>query len=474
MSSQTQIKQNGSTELLTPRWHPATLSQDQYRYVTSDKRINVVVAGRRSFKTEGAKRRLVLQAIQFSKFSDGRFFACAPTHQQAKDIFWEDLKSLTPTWVLRGQDRKRAISDGELTIDLANGARIKVAGLDRPARIEGKDWDGGVITEFGDCKADVFQFHIRPMMTRGGSIDIEGVPEGRNHYYDLAMDVKDSDGAKNPKLRQAAYHHWTTEDVLHLWLGHEAAQAELDEAMAFMDTSVFNQEYRAQFVSFEGKAYYAFGAHSVATGNHRVLYDPSLPLVLCFDFNREPGVCAYIQEQPRDRFPWATTNHRKPTVTCCIGEVYIKRNSNTRKVCDRIKADWADVHSGEVLLYGDPAGGARTSSAVDGSDWDIIKAELKPVFEHRLRDRVAKSAPSIRARINSVNTRLEAADRSVGLLVDAKACKYIVRDFEGVECDSQGNIVKVQGGPLTHISDAIGYYIHEKHPCGGSVFTVGH
>jgi len=96
------------------------------------------------------------------------------------------------------------------------------------------------------------------------------------------------------------------------------------------------------------------------------------------------------------------------------------------------------------------------------------------VFGDRLKDRVATSAPSIRSRLNSVNARLRAADDTIGLVIDGKACKYLIRDFDGVESDEQGNIVKVQGGPLTHTSDALGYYIHENHPLGGSVFNVSH
>lgn len=459
---------------LTPRWTPAVLSPAQHRFVSSRARINAVVAGRRSFKTEGAKRRLVLAALEFSSYSDGRFFACAPTQQQAKDIFWDDLKALLPDWALRGGDRRRAVSDSELTIDLVNGARIKVAGLDKPARIEGKDWDGGVITEFGDCKKGIFEAHIRPMMIRGGWIDIEGVPEGRNHWYDLAMAARASDGAKRPALRGAAYHHWTTEEVLHLWLGKEAAEAELAEARGHMDAMVYAQEYRAEFVNFEGRAYYGHtDANLAPEGGAR--YDPSLPLVLCFDFNREPGVCAYVQELPPSSLPWlARPQRRAPTVTTVVGEVFIKRGSNTRKVCERIIADWAGVHQGDVLLHGDPAGGAKTSQGVAGSDWDIILDTLRPIFGSKLRPRWARSAPLVRARLNSMNARLSAADGSVGLVLDPQKCPMTTRDLEGVASSAKEDIVKEKGSQLTHISDALGYYVHEVYPCGGRTTTVRH
>lgn len=456
--------------LLTPRWHRAVLSPPQLAYVNSRARINAVVAGRRSFKTEGAKRRLVRRAIEFTEYSDGRFFATAPTNQQAKDIFWEDLKALVPEWALLGGSRRASVSDSELTIDLANGARLKVAGMDKPQRIEGRDWDGGVITEFGNCKPNVFSEIVRPMMTRGGWVDVEGVPEGRNHYYEFVCDVRAD------RVSGAALHEWTTEETLHLWLGRERAEQELAAARRSMDALVYQQEYLARFVSFEGQAYYALdrglNVASAAGPPERgpALYDPDLPLVLCFDFNRNPGVCAYVQEHPAARYPWLPRVPESGEVTAVIGEVFIRRHSNTRKVCERILADWGERHRGEVYVYGDATGGAKKSAA-EGSDWEVIEAHLRPVFGHRYRDRVERSNPAERARVNSMNARLVAADGTVGMIVDSRAAPNVLRDLEGVEANDAGEIVKEQGSPLTHISDAIGYYVHSRFPIGGGHTT---
>ena len=462
---------------LPKRWHAARLNPQQYAYVTSKARMNVVVAGRRSFKTEGAKRRVVWAAITFNKYPDGQFFVSGPTHQQAKNIFWEDIKKLVPTWALKTGDNRSIREGNELSIELVNGAKIRCVGLDRPQRIEGGFWDGGVITEFGNTKPDLLSHNIRPMLTRGGWIDIEGVPEGRNHYYDLAQQVLESvkakEEGKTPELEDVAYHHWTTEETLHLWLGKDAADAELRAAKASMDALTYDQEYRARFVSFEGRAYYCYDEDIHSQGAVEGLrYHPDLPLILCFDFNRSPGVCAYIQEIPRERLPWLKNPAKTPTITACIGEIYIKRNSNTLKVCDRIKTDWQGVHNNVVYLYGDPAGGAKTSSAVKGSDWDLIEQSLKPVWGSRLKNRVAKSAPSIRARLNSVNARLKAADDSIGMVVQSTNAPNIAKDFEGVETNEAGELLKVAGDPLTHLSDAIGYYVHAKWPLGRSVLSV--
>lgn len=448
--------------VLTPRWHPARLSPMQLGYLRSDSRMNVVVAGRRSFKTEGAKRRLVRHALAFSRYPNGHFFATAPTWDQAKKVFWDDLKALVPRWALA--PIPHPVSDAALTIRLANGARIQVSGLDKPSRLEGVDWDGGVVTEYGNCRPNVLDETIRPMMTRGGWVDVEGAPEGRNHYYELVCEVQAQ------RRAGAAYHHWTTEEVLHLWLGEEAARAEIADAQASMDALLYQQEYLARFISLEGQAYYAFDEElNVSPAGHRVAYDGGKPLVLAFDFNRKPGVCGYLQEHEPARHPWvAKPTTRKPTLTAAIGEVFIARHSNTRKVCERILEDWADIHEDDVFLYGDATGGAKGSAKVEGSDWDIIRDMLKPVFGHRLKMRVPRENPPVRSRVNAVNTRLVAADGSVGMVIDGKDCPNMIRDLQGVAANDAGEIVKEKDSPLTHISDAVGYYIAEKFPCGSS------
>ena len=71
-------------------------------------------------------------------------------------------------------------------IPLKNGAQIWVVGLDRPERIEGTPWDGGVLDEYGNMRANAWPEHIRPALSdRGGWCDFTGVPEGRNPMAEL-------------------------------------------------------------------------------------------------------------------------------------------------------------------------------------------------------------------------------------------------------------------------------------------------
>ena len=195
--------------------------------------------------------------------------------------------------------------------------------------------------------------------------------------------------------------------------------------------------------------------------NIRNKYNPKRPLVICFDFNVAPGVAVICQELGADVF-------RVPlgkTVSCALEEIYIPRNSNTPRICRKIIQDWSE-HKGDVICYGDSTGGSKGTAKVRGSDWDIIKQELMPVFGNRLHFNVPSVNPKERQRVNAVNSRFRSATNEIKLVIDEKHCPKLIQDFEGVRVieGSAGEIDKKSDPKLTHLSDAVGYYIHFEYP----------
>jgi hypothetical protein len=118
------------------------------------------------------------------------------------------------------------------------------------------------------------------------------------------------------------------------------------------------------------------------------------------------------------------------------------------------------------LCYGDATGGSGGTAKVDGSDWSLIKQYLRPVFGDKLRFRVDQSNPLERVRVNAVNSRCKSADGQVRLLVSKSGCPNLIKDFEGVRVieGSAGDIDKDADPKLTHLTDAIGYYIEKCFP----------
>ena len=439
--------------VLSNRWEPLRPHDVQRALYNSPHRFTVNPAGRRSGKTELAKRKLVARALVGTKYRRPRFFAGAPTRDQAKRIYWDDLKALVPAALVKGRP-----SETQLEISLVNGATIAVIGLDKPERIEGSPWDGGLLDEYANMKRETWQEHVRPSLSdRGGWCVFLGVPEGRNHYYDLYRRAVAEQADRGKDSEWGAY-SWSSADIL--------PEEEIAAAQRDLDPLVFEQEYEASFVNFSGRAYHPFAEGKHCASRLAELYDPDADLILCFDFNVEPGVACVAQEV-------ALPNGMRGTAV--IGEVWIPQASNTPAVAARLARDWGD-HRGTVICHGDAAGGARGSAQTEGSDWELVEQTLAPVFPGRLSLRHPRANPSQRARINAMNSRLLAGDGSVRLMVDPAAAEHVVRDLEGVRLleGGAGELNKKSDPDLSHISDALGYYVAEVFPVNaGNRVTIG-
>lgn len=432
-------------QVLTPRWTPLRPHPVQIQLVTSPTRFKVVPAGRRSGKTERAKRKLVRLCLGETERPDARYFAAAPTRDQAKRIYWSDLKALTPRQFLAEPPR-----ESDLCLRFITGAEIWVVGMDKPERIEGSPWDGGILDEFANMKPKAWSENVRPALSdRKGWCWFIGVPEGRNHYFDLYQRaLEDGSG-------EWAAFTWPSSDIL--------PPEEIERAKADLDELTYDQEYNASFLNFQGRAYYSF--HRQEHCSVDLKYDPGRALIFCFDFNVSPGVAAVCQEVPQYSGEPNTYENPARGGTAVIGEVHIPRNSNTPAVCRKLVMDWKH-HRGEVHCYGDATGGASGTAKVLGSDWDLIRSELRSAFADRLKVYVPSANPSERHRVNSVNTRLKAGNGVVRLRVNPKTAPFVVKDFEGVRVleGGSGEIDKEADKALTHISDAIGYYVVYRFP----------
>ena len=428
-------------------WYDLMHHKEQSRLWKSKSRFDVVPAGRRSGKTEiVGKRRLITRALIGSPFPNPRYFAAAPTRDQAKRIYWSDLKKMVPKGIVTG------IAESRLIISLVHGVEIHVLGMDKPERIEGSPWDGGVLDEYANMKKETWYEHVRPALSdRHGWCDFIGVPEGRNHYYDLYKDAIERFHRAIRKGKQPEWNAfwWKSADILD--------KHEIEAAMEDLDELTYKQEYEASFVNFAGQAYYNF-REKLHTAS--LEYNPKADLDLCFDFNVSPGTATVVQEQ------WLPTSETEESWgDGIIGEVYIPRNSNTIRVCDKLIKDFGK-HDGKIFCYGDYTGGARGTSAVLGSDWQLIKQKL---WGHFGTDRVffrVKPNPRERDRINSVNSRLQTMTGDVHMMVDPSRAPKTIKDFEGTTLleGGSGEIDKKADPNLTHLTDGLGYRVWSLHP----------
>ena len=192
--------------VLTRRWTRLRYHPEQWRLWNTTSRFVVCEAGRRSGKTEIAKRKGVKLAMNAPvELDDYRVIFCAPTRDQAKAIYWDDIKALTPPPMVE------RILETELSIRLRNGARIEVVGMDKPARVEGRPIDAAFVDEYADMKPGVWERHLRPALDtdgRPGVAWIYGVPRPSPDFkrrYDQALDPEEQDWD---------YFTWTSAEIL--------------------------------------------------------------------------------------------------------------------------------------------------------------------------------------------------------------------------------------------------------------------
>jgi len=165
-----------------------------YRFV-------VVVAHRRWGKTECAIASLILAAATHPG-DDGSFGYIAPFLKQSKAIAWRKLKKYVgkmfgSNWRLAGITK----NEQELWIELSNGARIQLYGADNADSMRGLFFDGVVIDEIADMKADVWNGVIRPALAdRLGWALMIGTPKGLNELYKFYQR-----GLKDPNWKSLMY-----------------------------------------------------------------------------------------------------------------------------------------------------------------------------------------------------------------------------------------------------------------------------
>jgi hypothetical protein len=378
----------------TPRWVELRPHAEQIRLWNDQTRFKVVPAGRRSGKTELAKRRLIEHLFRKTVHGrPGRYFAAAPTRDQAKRIFWDDLKALLPRkWT-------RLVSESDLRLVTTGGAQLWVQGLDVPERIEGSPWDGCVIDELANCRPGVWDAHIRPALAdRRGWAWLIGVPDmnspGQAEYEQLARVAQ---SGVDPEW---AYFSWPSADIL--------PPEELESARRRLDPRIFEQEYLGKFVIARGKAFADFDpkVHVLAAP-----YDPALPICWSLDFNIDP-MCSGVIQQWRGEVRVIDELTLPDTSTQVACEIFLERARGA-------KWDLANL-----TIYGDASGSARDSTS-GVSDWYIVANALKslsPSF------RVPRSNPAIKDSINALRARLRSADGSIGLRIDPR-CRRLIQDL---------------------------------------------
>jgi len=416
----------------TFNWTPA-----QLRVLTSRARFIGLPCGRGSGKTEIALRRLVIALAQKRPWNNPLYFYAAPTNPQAIRIAWDRIGALMPHhWV-------RKIQRSEQFIETIFGSRLYILGMDVPARIEGPQWDFGVVDESCDQQPGAFDKSIRPALShRNGSCWRLGVPK---RYGIGASEFRKwcEEGAEG-RFDDRETIAWPSSDVL--------PAEEVESARRTLDPRDFDEQFNANWITAGGGMFWAFDeTENVRPG----IYDPSATLLIGCDFNVDPMCWVFGQKTPA-----GAIIHDELTIA----------NANTQLALDRTWSRYAK-HKGRFEFYCDASGGSRKTAAQSTASGEIMTDLYAILNDRRFKespggrtlmfptmreDGKFHGNPPFRTRIAECNAMFLNAAGERRLFV-APGCTTLINDLRMRSDDSTDP-------DIGHASDALGYIVHRLWP----------
>lgn len=413
---------------LPPKWtqlryHP--LQTKLWR--TTAKRV-AVLAGRGSGKTEIARRYVVRMLPVKKPWTDPMYFYALPTREQAKRIAWPALKALVPPEWLACDP-----SESELVIKTIFGSSLHLVGMDKPQRIEGNQWDGGIMDESCDQKPRAFALSVQPALQHRDGF-----------YWGIGVTKRFGIGAQEFLERYDQYasgelgpgheaYTWPSTDILP---PHKIAAA-----MRELDPKDFAEQYLAQRQEIGGRIFYAFDR--VKNVSADACYRPGVPIVVGSDFNVNP-------------MAWSLMHVVNGDVDV-FDEMWI-RNTNTQATLDELFKRYGDHKSGFIFI-GDATARSRNTRA-SSSDYAQIMNDTR--FD-QAQVHYPKSNPSHVNRFASCNRMFCDATGKRRVRVNPR-CKRLINDLNERGYKENSREPDDSHPDRGHMSDAFGYPIHYLFP----------
>lgn len=416
------------------RYHPvqATFWDCYTRFIGLD-------CGRGSGKSVISRRKIVAQHLMNPNTlcAEPMYFYAAPTREQAKRLAWSDFQRLIPKeWLLSGTD---GTNHSELVFRTIIGSSLHVVGLDRPQRIEGDQWSGGIIDESCDIKPGAFDLSILPALTwyRGFCWRI-GVPKRQGPG---ALEFREfCEESRNGKIPDQISFTWPSAGIV--------PKEAVIYAQEHMDALDFAEQFGASWQRAGGGIFHAYHEDE---NTKPCVYHPAVPIIVGSDFNVDP-------------MAWVLGHHFKDEgVVEWFDEVWI-RDTNTPQTLEVLYAKYK-THKAGFVFYGDAAGRQRKSSAVQ-SDYDLIYAH-EGFRKLGRRIQYPEANPPVADRFSACNAMFCNAAGRRRMFVNKETCPKLHADLKAryYKPGTREPADWTQTGTMIgHPSDAMGYVIHQLCP----------
>lgn len=393
--------------------------------IKSAKRFNHLRCGRRFGKTTLIEE---LCSPVLDGWPVGVWF---PTYKDLSEV-WKDVKKKYAPIISKVNEQLKQIeliTSREENGEIYKGL-IDFWSMEEPDSGQGRKYKRAIIDEAAKAAKlyQAWENTIRPTLTDYiGDAYILSRPKGKtNGFYKLEE--------KHKQFDNWSFFHFTTYD--NPYIDH----AEIEDAKNQLDDITFRQEYMAEYVDANDKPFiYAFIEKKHCIDSYKP--NPNLPLLVSFDFNKDPVTCI-IAQSPDIR-------------TLIVFDELKLNNGSTPELCEAIRAKYV-YFTGNIWVTGDATGRNRTPM-LRGSinHYTLIKQSLQVKdFQFRVRK---QNISHINSRV-LCNSVIQNANFSI-----TKNCKETISDCLNASVDDEGKLIKTaeQG---RHFFDNVRYMIDSVFP----------
>ena len=396
------------------------LTKPQYEVSSCNKRFRVLISGRRFGKTYLC----ITEMMKYASKPNQKIWYVAPTFKMAKEIAWSNLKEMLNqfNWI-------DDINETTMSIRIRKtNSVISLKGADNYDALRGTGLNFLILDEFADIdKRTWFEVLRASVADTLGDVLMCGTPKGYGNWsYEMYLKGKQDD-------QWGSYQYTTIQ-------GGMVSKAEIEQAKQDIDIRTFRQEFEGTFENYAGSVYYNF--HPVESVIDRKI-DWEKPLHIGMDFNVDP-MSACVTQIEKDKI-------------YAVDEIIIY-SSNTDEMCQEIRDRYGS--KAQIFIYPDPASRQRKTSAGGRTDLSILQnAGFKVKVKHK--------HPSIRDRVNAVNSKLKDS-KGVRHIFVSKSCKTMIKGLQRQIYKENTNIPDKEQG-FDHMNDALGYLIDYIKPLTSNV-----
>jgi len=396
----------------------------------------------------GKSSSCALKGITHTQWDPGILHAiCSPSFPMAKLTIIPSIFEVLEDWMGLKEDRDFTYNRTDHIFDFFLwGGKLVVLSGEEPKRLKGPNLGSFGIDEPGLQSHAVFKqcrARVRHPRARFREIYLTGTPEDLNWYFELVEGNLKPQGLCDIRAHSRD-NFFLPEDY---FKGLEDSYSET-EVKAYM---------AGQFVNLTAdQAYHAYTTSNLIEAAEFGQPDPSLPLLIGFDFNWKPNCAVLAQEVP----DWVSVPGAQPERKLVIfDEVAEMTRTSTERKCEIILDKYGTDF--EYKIYQDSAGKADNARTVGASDLALVQNTFKSYGAHH-HIFYPSANPKRKDRLNAVNGRLCNA-RGERFALITKNCKNLIADLRKVEREEYlaGNFKDKR---LGHITDALSYLIHYRYP----------